>query len=57
MVYLKGSQNPLQEIVAELSAVAVCIIVAKKQTNSLGNPYCLPQSNVRNRKSIKHYYW
>ena len=36
---LKAGQDPLQEIVAELSATALCRIVGKKHDNSLGNSY------------------
>lgn len=36
---LKGGQNPLQEIVAELSAQALCKIVGKEQSDTLGNSY------------------
>lgn len=36
---LKAGQDPLQEIVAELSAAAFCKMVGKKQENSLGNSY------------------
>ena len=36
---LKGGQDPLQEIVAELSAATLCKMVGKKQENSLGNSY------------------
>lgn len=36
---LKGGQHPLQEIVAELSASALCKIVGKKQSDTIGNSY------------------
>lgn len=36
---LKGGQDPLQEIVAELSAAALCRMVGKKTTERLGNNY------------------
>lgn len=36
---LKGGQHPLQEIIAELSASALCRMVGKKQTNTLGNSF------------------
>jgi hypothetical protein len=36
---LKNGQHPLQEIVAELSAQALCEIIGKKQTDTLGNSY------------------
>ncbi len=36
---LKGGQNPLQEIVAELSAQALCRIVGKQPNDTLGNSY------------------
>jgi antirestriction protein ArdC len=36
---LKGGQDPLQEIVAELSAAALCRMVGKKATERLGNSY------------------
>jgi hypothetical protein len=36
---LKSGQDPIQEIVAELSAASLCRMVGKKQNNSLGNSY------------------
>ncbi|BBO73084.1 hypothetical protein DSCW_05010 [Desulfosarcina widdelii] len=36
---LKGGQDPLQEIVAELSAAALCRMVGKKAAERLGNNY------------------
>ncbi len=36
---LEADQDPLQEIVAELSATALCRLVGKRQGNSLGNSY------------------
>ncbi len=36
---LKGGQNPSQEIVAELSAAALCRIVGKQGNNTIGNSY------------------
>lgn len=36
---LKGGQDPLQEIVAELSAQALCRIVGKQPNDTLGNSY------------------
>jgi len=36
---LKAGQDPLQEIVAELSAATLCRMVGKKQEDSLGNSY------------------
>ena len=36
---LKTCQNPLQEIIAELSAQALCRIVGKKVTDTTGNSY------------------
>ena len=36
---LKNGQHPLQEIVAELSAQALCEIVGKEQSDTLGNSY------------------
>jgi antirestriction protein ArdC len=36
---LKSGQDPIQEIVAELSAAALCRMVGKKHDNSLGNSY------------------
>ena len=36
---LKSGQDPIQEIVAELSAAALCRMVGKRQDNSLGNSY------------------
>ena len=36
---LKTGQNPLQEIIAELSAQALCRIVGKKETDTTGNSY------------------
>ena len=36
---LKGGQDPIQEIVAELSAQALCRIVGKTGTRYLGNCY------------------
>jgi len=36
---IKGGQDPLQEIIAELSAQALCKIVGKQTTNTLGNSY------------------
>ncbi len=36
---LKGGQDPYQEIVAELTAAALCRIVGKKATDSIGNSY------------------
>ena len=36
---LKNGQDPLQEIVAELSAQALCRIVGKQPNNTLGNSY------------------
>ena len=36
---LKDGQDPLQEIVAELSATALCRMVGKKHDNSFGNSY------------------
>ena len=42
---LKGGQEPFQEIVAELSAQALCKLVGKQPTDHLGNSY----------KYIEHY--
>ena len=36
---LKAGQDPLQEIVAELSAQALCRLVGKNLSNSMGNSY------------------
>ena len=36
---LKGGQHPLQKIMAELSASALCRMVGKKQTDTLGNSF------------------
>jgi len=36
---LQAGQNPLQEIVAELSATALCMIVGKKPNGTFGNSY------------------
>jgi antirestriction protein ArdC len=36
---LQGGQNPLQEIVAELSAAALCRMVGKQPSDRLGNAY------------------
>ena len=36
---LKSGQDPIQEIVAELSAAALCRMVGKKQDSNLGNSY------------------
>jgi len=36
---LKGGQNPSQEIVAELSAAALCRLVGKQGNNTIGNSY------------------
>jgi antirestriction protein ArdC len=36
---LKSGQDPTQEIVAELSAAALCRMVGKKQDSNLGNSY------------------
>lgn len=36
---LKGGQDPLQEIVAELSAQALCQMVGKNASDTLGNSY------------------
>lgn len=36
---LKSGQDPLQEIVAELSAQALCRLVGKQPTDTLGNSY------------------
>ena len=36
---LKGGQDPIQEIVAELSGQALCRIVGKQQTDTTGNSY------------------
>ena len=36
---LKAGQDPLQEIVAELSAATLCRMVGKKKEDSLGNSY------------------
>jgi predicted SprT family Zn-dependent metalloprotease len=36
---LKNGQDPLQEIIAELSAQALCRMVGKKDKDSTGNSY------------------
>jgi antirestriction protein ArdC len=36
---LKAGQDPLQEIVAELSAQALCRMVGKQSSDTLGNSY------------------
>jgi len=36
---LAGGQDPLQEIVAELSAQALCRLVGKQETDTIGNSY------------------
>ena len=36
---LQGGQDPFQEIVAELSAQALCRLVGKKETDTMGNSY------------------
>jgi len=36
---LKAGQDPLQEIVAELSALALCRIVGKQARDTTGNSY------------------
>ena len=36
---LKAGQDPFQEIVAELSAAALCKLIGKKQNDTFGNSY------------------
>lgn len=51
---LKGEQDAIQEIVAELSAAALCRLVGKTQSDSLGNSYRYIERYARDIKLTAH---
>lgn len=53
--HLKGGQDPLQEIVAELSAQALCRLVGKRTTDTTGNSFQYIERYAKQLKKSAHY--
>ena len=51
---LKGKQDAIQEIVAELSAAALCRLVGKTQADSIGNSYLYIERYAKELKLTAH---
>ncbi|MDM8536023.1 ArdC family protein [Desulfobacterales bacterium HSG17] len=53
--YLKTGQDPLQEIVAELSAQALCRLVGKKTKDTTGNSFRYIEKYAKKIKKSAHF--
>jgi hypothetical protein len=53
--HLKGGQDPFQEIVAELSAQALCRLVGKKTEDTTGNSFRYIENYAKKIKKSAHF--